>query len=149
MCYARREYAGRGGHPSWSAEVNHNWRKQRCMKGSLVEPELITVTAASLSQETRNRWCRNAVAQSLTKTITVKSSRAEMWDAAWWTKSGKGNVRHLSRHVVPPRVRQASVVKRKLAKDQSAGLKLDNRNTIVKGKKSLPPSQVVTHFQRD
>ena len=26
---------------------------------------------------------------------------------------------------------------------------LDNRNTIVKGKKSLPPSQVVTHFQRD
>ena len=26
---------------------------------------------------------------------------------------------------------------------------LDNRNTIVKGKKSLPPSQIVTHFQRD
>ena len=27
--------------------------------------------------------------------------------------------------------------------------RLDNRNTIVKGKKSLPPSQIVTHFQRD
>ena len=37
-------------------------------------------------------------------------------------KSGKGNVRLLSRHVTPPRVRQASVVKGKSAKDQSAGL---------------------------
>ena len=27
--------------------------------------------------------------------------------------------------------------------------RLDNRNTIVNGKKSLPPSQIVTHFQRD
>ena len=27
--------------------------------------------------------------------------------------------------------------------------RLDNRNTIVKGKKSLPPSLVVTHFQSD
>ena len=27
--------------------------------------------------------------------------------------------------------------------------RLDSRNTIVKGKKSLPPSQIVTHFQRD
>ena len=26
---------------------------------------------------------------------------------------------------------------------------LDNQNAIVKGKKSLPPSQVVKHFQRD
>ena len=26
---------------------------------------------------------------------------------------------------------------------------LDNPNTVVKGMKSLPPSQVVTHFQRD
>ena len=26
---------------------------------------------------------------------------------------------------------------------------LDNQNTVVKGKKSVPPSQVVTHFQRD
>ena len=82
---------------SWSAEVNHNWRKQRYMKGSLVEPELITVTAASLSQETRNRWCCNAVGQNFTATITVKSSRAEMWDAAWRKKSGKGNVRPVCR----------------------------------------------------
>ena len=38
------------------------------------------------------------------------------------------------------------MVKQKSAKDQLAGL---ITQTVLKGKKSLPPSQVATHFQRD
>ena len=106
---------------SCRAERNHSSLKQRCMNGSLVEPEFMTVTAASLSHEMMNRWCCKTGAQNLTATTIVKSSNAEMWVATEITGSGKANVMHWSRHVAPPRTMQASVLKRKLAKDHSSG----------------------------
>ena len=147
MCYAQRKKCQTRRSTSWSAEVNHNWRKQRYMKGSLVEPELITVTAASLSQETRNRWCCNAVGQNFTATITVKSSRAEMWDKAWRKKSGKGNIKYFRGTWLRRESDKRPWYETKISEGPVG--RLDNRNTIVKGKKSLPPSQIVTHFQRD
>ena len=146
MCSAHREYAGRGGQHHEALKWTTTGANSAAWKDPWWSPNWsrITVTAASLSQETRNRWCRNAVAQNFTATITVKSSKAEMWDAVWRTKSGKGNVRHLSRHVAS----QTSVRGETKISEGPVG-RLDNRNTIVKGKKRLPPSQIVTHFQRD
>lgn len=48
MCRARMSKSCR-------AERNHSSLKQRCMNGSLVEPEFMTMTAASLSHEMMNR----------------------------------------------------------------------------------------------
>ena len=101
--------------------MNHNCPKQRCMNGSVEGPELITVTAVSLSQETRKRWCCTKGVQNFTATTTVKNSITEMWDAAERTMSGKEKVRHCVLQVALPRNIQASVVKRKFVKSQSAG----------------------------
>lgn len=95
---------------SWNVERNHNCLKQCCMKGSLVEPELITVTAFDIG------------AQNFTASMILKSSKVEIWVAAEQTKCGKANVRHWPMQVAPPRTVQASMLKHKLSKNHSMGL---------------------------